>query len=105
MRKLALLSVLVAGALATAGAVAGAGGGSKRLPINGTVWAVERFESSGHQDTLAAFDAATGDVLGVVDDRTAPDRRHRTARHRQGVHGRRAQAISSACSRRPTSRS
>ena len=67
MRKLALLSVLIAGALATAGAVAGAGGGSKRLPINGTVWAVERFESPGHQDTLTAFDAATGDVLGVVD--------------------------------------
>jgi DNA-binding beta-propeller fold protein YncE len=64
MRKLALFSVLVACALAAAGAVAGAGGGSKRLPTSGTVWAVERFDFG--QNTLAAFDAATGDVLGVV---------------------------------------
>jgi DNA-binding beta-propeller fold protein YncE len=64
MRKLALFSVLVACALAAAGAVAGAGGGPKRLPTSGTVWAVERFD--GGQNTLAAFDAATGDVLGVV---------------------------------------
>src|SRR4029453_6027362 len=61
------LACRVAGARAPAGAVAGAGGGSKRLPISGTVWAVERFEGVGHQDTLAAFDAATGDVLGGVD--------------------------------------
>jgi len=64
MRKLALLSMLIAGVLATTGAVAGAGDGSKRLPASGTVWAVERFD--GGQNTLAAFDAATGDVLGVV---------------------------------------
>ena len=64
MRKLALFSLLVVGVIAAAGgAVAGAGGG-KRLPTSGTVWAVERFD--GGQNTLAAFDAATGDVLGVV---------------------------------------
>lgn len=64
MRKLALFSALVAVVLAAVGAVAVAGGGPKRLPTSGTVWAVERFD--GGQNTLAAFDAATGDVLGVV---------------------------------------
>jgi DNA-binding beta-propeller fold protein YncE len=64
MRRLALFSVLVAGVLASVGTVAGAGGGHERLPTSGTVWAVERFD--GGQNTLAAFDAATGNVLGVV---------------------------------------
>src|SRR5206468_2935573 len=64
MRKLALLSALSAVLLATAVAAAGTEGGSKRLPTSGTVWAVERFD--GGQNTLAAFDAATGEVLGVV---------------------------------------
>ena len=66
MRRLALISVLVAGALALAavGAVAGRGGGPKRLHTKGTVWAVERFD--GNQNTLAAFDAGTGRVLGVI---------------------------------------
>jgi DNA-binding beta-propeller fold protein YncE len=64
MRNLALLSILIAGVLTAAGVVAGAGGGTKRLPLSGTVWAVERFD--GGQNTLAAFDAATGDVIGVV---------------------------------------
>jgi hypothetical protein len=64
MRKLALLSVLSALLLAAAAAAAAMDGGSKRLPTSGTVWAVERFD--GGQNTLAAFDAATGSVLGVV---------------------------------------
>jgi DNA-binding beta-propeller fold protein YncE len=65
MRKLALLSVLIAGVLGAAGGVAGAGGGSKHLPTSGTVWAVERFD--GGTNTLAAFDAGTGEVIDVVD--------------------------------------
>jgi DNA-binding beta-propeller fold protein YncE len=65
MRKLALVSVLSAGVLAGAAGVTGAGGGTKHLPMSGTVWAVERFD--GGQNTLAAFDAATGDVIDVVD--------------------------------------
>jgi DNA-binding beta-propeller fold protein YncE len=64
MRKLALLSVLSALLLTAAAAAAAMDGGSKRLPTSGTVWAVERFD--GGQNTLAAFDAATGSVLGVV---------------------------------------
>jgi DNA-binding beta-propeller fold protein YncE len=64
MRKLALLSILAAIVLAAAAAAAGEGG-SKRLPASGTVWAVERFD--GGKNTLAAFDAATGNVLGVVE--------------------------------------
>jgi DNA-binding beta-propeller fold protein YncE len=64
MRKLALLSALGAVLLATAVAAAGTGGGSRSLPTSGTVWAVERFD--GGQNTLAAFDAATGEVLAVV---------------------------------------
>jgi len=63
MRRLALLLTLGAVVLATA-AAAGTGGSSQSLPISGTVWAVERFD--GGQNTLAAFDASTGDVLGVV---------------------------------------
>jgi DNA-binding beta-propeller fold protein YncE len=64
MRKLALLSVLSALLLAAAAAAAAMDGGSKRLPTSGTVWAVERFD--GGQNTLAAFDAATGSVLGSI---------------------------------------
>jgi DNA-binding beta-propeller fold protein YncE len=63
MRRLALLLTLGAVVLATA-AAAGTGSGSQRLPTSGTVWAVERFD--GGQNTLAAFDASTGDVFGVV---------------------------------------
>src|SRR6266498_1595621 len=63
MRRLALLSLLCVVVLATAAAAAGKESGS-RLPTSGTVWAVERFD--GGQNTLAAFDPSTGDVLGVV---------------------------------------
>jgi DNA-binding beta-propeller fold protein YncE len=63
MRRLALVSLLSAVVLATAAAAAGKEGGP-RLPMSGTVWAVERFD--GGQNTLAAFDASTGNVLGVV---------------------------------------
>src|SRR5512133_4388926 len=63
MRKLAMLALLI-GALATLSAVAGASNARKQIPVSGTVWAVERFD--GGPNTLAAFDAATGDVLGVV---------------------------------------
>jgi len=63
MRKLAMLALLI-GALATLGAVAGASSARKQIPVSGTVWAVERFD--GGPNTLAAFDASTGDVLGVV---------------------------------------
>jgi DNA-binding beta-propeller fold protein YncE len=63
MRKLALLALLL-GALATVGSVAGASKAKKEIPVSGTVWAVERFD--GGSNTLAAFDASTGDVLGVI---------------------------------------
>jgi DNA-binding beta-propeller fold protein YncE len=63
MRRLALLLLLCAVVLGTAVAAAGRESAS-RLPTSGTVWAVERFD--GGQNTLAAFDASTGDVLGVV---------------------------------------
>jgi DNA-binding beta-propeller fold protein YncE len=63
MRRLALLLLLCAVVLGTAAAAAGRESAS-RLPTSGTVWAVERFD--GGQNTLAAFDASTGDVLGVV---------------------------------------
>src|ERR671931_469020 len=63
MRRLALLLLLCAIVLGTAAAAAGRQSGT-RLPTSGTVWAVERFD--GGQNTLAAFDASTGDVLGVV---------------------------------------
>ncbi len=63
MRKLALLALLI-GALATVGGVAGASKAKKEVPVSGTVWAVERFD--GGPNTLAAFDASTGAVLGVV---------------------------------------
>jgi DNA-binding beta-propeller fold protein YncE len=63
MRRLALLLLLCAIVLGTAAAAAGRESAS-RLPTSGTVWAVERFD--GGQNTVAAFDASTGDVLGVV---------------------------------------
>jgi len=62
MRKLALLALLIC-AVAAIGSVAGATGARKQIPVSGTVWAVERFD--GGPNTLAAFDASTGDVLGV----------------------------------------
>jgi DNA-binding beta-propeller fold protein YncE len=63
MRKLALLALLTLAALAAAAAALSAQPGA--LPgASGTVWAVERFDLG--QNTLAAFDAGTGDVLGVV---------------------------------------
>ena len=63
MRRLALLLLLCAVVLGTAAAASGRER-TQRLPISGTVWAVERFD--GGQNTLAAFDASTGEVLGVV---------------------------------------
>jgi DNA-binding beta-propeller fold protein YncE len=62
MRKLALLALLVC-ALTAAASVAGATSARKQIPVSGTVWAVERFD--GGPNTLAAFDASTGDVVGV----------------------------------------
>jgi DNA-binding beta-propeller fold protein YncE len=60
MRRLALITVLLLAAITAAAAA-----DSKRIPgTSGTVWAVERFDLG--QNTLAAFDASTGDVLGVV---------------------------------------
>jgi YVTN family beta-propeller protein len=66
MRRLALFFVTVGTAFAVAGAVVGASPGSRAIVpgASGTVWAVERFD--GGVNTLAGFDAATGDVLGVV---------------------------------------
>jgi YVTN family beta-propeller protein len=61
MRRLAPLSALVI-ILVVAGA---AGATRPTVPgTSGTVWAVERFD--GGVNTLAGFDSATGDVLGVV---------------------------------------
>jgi DNA-binding beta-propeller fold protein YncE len=60
MRRVALTVMLLLAALAGA-----SGADPKGIPgASGTVWAVERFD--GGVNTLAAFDAATGDVLGVV---------------------------------------
>jgi DNA-binding beta-propeller fold protein YncE len=60
MRRVALILVLLLAALAGA-----SGADPKGIPgASGTVWAVERFDLG--QNTLAAFDASTGDVLGVV---------------------------------------
>jgi YVTN family beta-propeller protein len=66
MRRLSLLSILVAAAFAVAGAVAGSSpGGPPIIPgARGTVWAVERFD--GGVNTLSGFDARTGEVLGSV---------------------------------------
>jgi DNA-binding beta-propeller fold protein YncE len=66
MRKLALLTVLVGLAAAAGTSVTAVRGeGREAIPgASGTVWAVERFD--GGINTLAAFDASTGEVLGVV---------------------------------------
>src|SRR5436309_5836085 len=65
MRKLALLSVLVGtGALLLVTVTAGAVRYERLTGASGTVWVVERFD--GGPNTLAAFDAGTGQVLGVV---------------------------------------
>jgi YVTN family beta-propeller protein len=65
MRKLALLTVVLASAIAVAGGVASSSPGSRTLgSAGGTVWAVERFDAG--TNTLAGFDARTGRVLGVV---------------------------------------
>jgi DNA-binding beta-propeller fold protein YncE len=62
MHKLALIFVVLASALAV---VAASPGSKPVVPgAAGTVWAVERFDAG--VNTLAAFDAKTGDVLGVV---------------------------------------
>jgi YVTN family beta-propeller protein len=63
MRRLALLSIALAAAVAV-GAASSSGGRPVVPGASGTVWAVERFD--GGVNTLAAFDAKTGDVLGVV---------------------------------------
>jgi YVTN family beta-propeller protein len=63
MRRLAFVSIV----LATAGAIAAASSSGTRPVVpgaSGTVWAVERFDAG--VNTLAGFDAMTGDVLGVV---------------------------------------
>jgi YVTN family beta-propeller protein len=61
MRKLALLFALGV----TLAVVATAGATKPTVPgTSGTVWAVERFD--GGVNTLAGFDAATGEVIGVV---------------------------------------
>ena len=65
MRKLALLSTLAGvGALLIVTVTAGAARHERLSGARGTVWVVERFD--GGPNTLAAFDAATGEVLGVV---------------------------------------
>jgi DNA-binding beta-propeller fold protein YncE len=65
MRKLALLSVLAAaGALLIVTVTAGAVPHERLTGASGTVWVVERFD--GGPNTLAAFDAATGEVLALV---------------------------------------
>jgi DNA-binding beta-propeller fold protein YncE len=65
MRKLALLAaVLVPAALAAAATALSAGDHEKIAGVSGTVWAVERFD--GGVNTMAAFNAADGTVLGVV---------------------------------------
>ena len=63
MRKLALLALSLLVPLALA-AVALSARPDGIAGASGTVWAVERFD--GGTNTLAAFDAATGQVLGVV---------------------------------------
>jgi hypothetical protein len=66
MRKVALLSLLVGlgAAIAAIVAAVGASQGQGALPgVHGTIWAVERFDTG--PNTLAALDAATGEVLGV----------------------------------------
>jgi DNA-binding beta-propeller fold protein YncE len=62
MHKAALIFVVLASALAV---VASSPGSKPVAPgVSGTVWAVERFDAG--VNTLAGFDAKTGEVLGVV---------------------------------------
>jgi YVTN family beta-propeller protein len=62
MHKVALIFVVLATALAV---VASSPGSKPVVPgASGTVWAVERFDAE--VNTLAGFDAKTGEVLGVV---------------------------------------
>ena len=63
MRTHGLVLLLLAAALAAGTSVAVAGS-RQRTDVNGTVWAVERFD--GGLNTLAAFNAADGALLGVV---------------------------------------
>jgi DNA-binding beta-propeller fold protein YncE len=63
MRKHAFLALPIAAALALVASVAVAGA-DRQTGVSGTVWAVERFD--GGVNTLAAFNAADGSVLGVV---------------------------------------
>jgi YVTN family beta-propeller protein len=62
-QKLVLLAAFALAPFALA-AVALSAHPDKLAGTSGTVWAVERFD--GGTNTLAAFDASTGDVLGVV---------------------------------------
>ena len=64
MRKLALLSMLLVVPLAVAASVAFSAEPRRLSGVSGTVYAVERLDNS--TNTLAAFDAATGSVLGVA---------------------------------------
>jgi DNA-binding beta-propeller fold protein YncE len=66
MRSLRFLFFALGLAVVAAGVVVGASPGSRPVVpgASGTVWAVERFD--GGVNTLAGFDAATGEVLGVV---------------------------------------
>lgn len=61
MYKVALIFVVLAAALAVA---ASSPGSKPVIRTSGTVWAVERFDAG--VNTLAGFDARTGEVLGVV---------------------------------------
>ena len=62
-QKLVLVAALLLAPFALA-AVALSAHPDELRGVSGTVWAVERFD--GGVNTLAAFDASTGDVLGVV---------------------------------------
>ena len=66
MRKLMLLSLLLGVGAAVIAAVTafGAHDDERIRGLHGTIWAVERFDTG--PNTLAALDAATGEVLGVV---------------------------------------
>jgi DNA-binding beta-propeller fold protein YncE len=71
MRKLALLALFVVALAALAAAATGLSARADRIAdVSGTVWAVERFD--GGVNTLAAFNAADGAVLGVVRVGTRP---------------------------------
>jgi DNA-binding beta-propeller fold protein YncE len=64
MRKLALLSTLLVAPLAVAASVALSAEPRTLTGVSGTVYAVERLDNS--TNTLAAFDAGTGVVLGIA---------------------------------------